>query len=361
MTDPQPKSANRMRFSLRTGLIFFFLLSAIFAVAAHLHHDILKRCAINTWLIDHSEPLYSASSWKKGIVCTHAPDGELTQWTRFVRAYVHSEYGRKFDFLTFYGDPMKEEPDIDLSLLFGAKTVRLKDPTMPNTVMLALAARGMTELHIETRSKFSGEMPPSYRKQRPAADLEKLTWEGGQVPLELGEMIAKSPKLTKLSLTSVAAEAFPHICRVENLEEVALGWSGRGAVAPGKLPSEEEHRLLHEGFAELAKRTRLTRISILGRCAVSPADIREFCESSNVRELTFRWTELAPEALKELARLPHLETLDLNEPHLTDEHLQHLTTSKSLKLVRIAPGPKNSAEGILELDRRMPHCDVQRY
>lgn len=361
MTDPQPKSANRLRFSLRTGLVFFFLLSGLFAVAAHLHHDILKRCAVNTWLVEHSEPLYSALSWKKGIVCTHAPDGELTQWTRFVRSYVHPEYGRKFDFLTFYGDPMKEQPDLDLSLLFGAKTVHLHDPKMPNTVMLALAARGMTELRIETHSKFTGEVPPSYEKQRPAVDLEKLTWEGGQVPRELGEMIAKSPKLTKLSLTSVAAEAFPPICRVENLEELALGWSGRGAVAPGKLPSEDEHRLLHEGFAELAKRPRLTRLTILGRCAVSPADIREFCETSNVRELTIRWTELAPNALQELARLLHLETLDLNEPHLTDEHLQSLAASKSLKLIRIAPGPKNSAEGILELDRRMSNCEVQRY
>ena len=296
---------------------------------------------------------------QKRVECTHAPDGELSQWARFVRTYIHREYGRKFDFLTFHGDPMKEQPDLDLSLLFGAKTVRLHDPTMPNTVMLALAARGMTELQIETRTKLSGEMPPSYQKQRPAADLEKLTWEGGFVPREFGEMIAKSQRLTKLSLTSVSAEAFPHICRVQNLEELALGWSGFGAVAPGKLPIEEEHRLLHEGFAELAKRSRLTRISILGRCAVAAEDIREFCKTSNVRELTIRWTELTPEALKELARLPHLETLDLNEPHLTDEHLQSLAASKSLKLIRIAPGPKNSAEGILELNRRMPHCDVQ--
>ena len=61
MTDPQPKSASRLRFSLRTGLVFFFLLSGAFAVTAHLHHDILKRCAVNTWLIQQRDE--NAGSW----------------------------------------------------------------------------------------------------------------------------------------------------------------------------------------------------------------------------------------------------------------------------------------------------------
>ncbi|MBX3464375.1 MAG: hypothetical protein KF830_14495, partial [Planctomycetes bacterium] len=119
MTDPQPNSENRLRFSLRTGLVFFFLLSGAFAVAAHLHHDILKRCAVNTWVTQRSK----GQKFSNGRY-TYAPDDELSQWTRFVRTYVHPEYGRKFDFLTFHGDPMKEQPDLDLSLLFGAKTVR---------------------------------------------------------------------------------------------------------------------------------------------------------------------------------------------------------------------------------------------
>jgi hypothetical protein len=74
-----------------------------------------------------------------------------------------------------------------------------------------------------------------------------------------------------------------------------------------------------------------------------------------------QWTELNPECIKELARLPNLEEIDIHESHVGDNHLLWLADSKSLKKIRVAISPKNSGSGMLELRKKLPECEITRY
>lgn len=158
--------------------------------------------------------------------------------------------------------------------------------------------------------------------------------------------VAKLPGLTGLYLreSRVTNAGLRHLGPLHSLEELALGggWitdAGLAHLAP--LPRLRYLLLQGDGFSDRAfvhlKNVPSLRIGHFGHLPqITDAGLVHLANCSQMQDLSFHWSEnITNEGVRQLARLPHLQSLDVRRSQVTDEGLVHLRGVETLEALEL--------------------------
>ena len=76
-----------------------------------------------------------------------------------------------------------------------------------------------------------------------------------------------------------------------------------------------------------------------------------------VTDLSFRWTKITDEGLKEVAKLPKLKRLYLHDTQITDAGFMELTQVKTLIWVGVND-TKVTTAGVADFQKALPKCSI---
>lgn len=355
-----PRTPSRFRqFSLRTAAILFLFLTIAFGLAGRWIHDVRQRGEEQLRLVNRCK-VRSKQSLVFGDVI-YAPEAKVDRFTTLVRRWVHPEYARRFSWIRVSGPFLEAAPPISLSRLFGADDVQILMSTRDGNLTLeAFQIPEVKHLAIGymAREEVTGSWKWSMVSQ--ATELETLSLSDKHANNDLLARVADLPALEKLSVENCRPSALIALASIRNLNELHL--SLQLSDTPGRPLSSEQAKIagrdLQEAFDELANREKFTSLRITGHFPANQSTLIRFCAKSPLRELTLHKVQTDPAWLCEIAKLPALQVLEIDDPLLTDDDLSLFASAKSLKSILV--GPNISGDAILKLREKLPNCQVFR-
>lgn len=108
------------RFSLRTALALFLILSVSLGFLARWYHQVRERGDAQDWLIEHSD--HSSSNWRSSSMHCLMKKETQTPWTTsLIRKWVHPEYDVKFETISVGRESIKNEFVSRIEKMFGVE------------------------------------------------------------------------------------------------------------------------------------------------------------------------------------------------------------------------------------------------
>lgn len=264
-----------------------------------------------------------------------------------------------------------ERNDCDLLLL--KESERDPDAVMKKYRNLEFSEEGfkyfakMTKLRVLTLSDCTVE--DSWLVHLEKLPLQELTLAGSEITGKAGDSLAKLqglrfldvsrckfdnegvkkivalPDLLLLSIsdTDVTDECSRDVAKMNNLLELkAVGTQMTGASLR-YLAATPKLRALH--YAENKN--------------ISVRDAAELKNCKSLEELYLKRTGIKDDAVKELAQCQRLSTLGLEGDPITDASLVDLARAKSLTNLRLQGCTKITQEGVNNLRKQLPKCNIQ--
>lgn len=366
------KLLSMRRFSLRTFLILVLLLGCGFGILARWHRTVIipgdaqlriqARSGNRPKLISNPPRQISVTF---GV--SHTPDHNSSWLKPFLRKWIHSEYDRRFDRVSFLGVCVD---DLELAKDFASSNgVREAwfdvERVTPDFAAEFFRTQGIRELHFQSIPADPRESELLFRSVLQSRSLESISLDGSFLCEEAAIEIAKLPKLNKLKLDSCTPETLCQFANCNSLQSLSIrslrsnANDFRATDESEEMFAERARRCLQKFLAEVSNSPNLKTLGIGGTLGITPNDLHDFCANSQVENLGLSDPSWSPECLAEIARLPRLESLRLCDLNLKDEHLTMLHQARSLKSLTI--GPNVSPEAIKALRAALPNCKVGHY
>lgn len=369
------------RFSMRTGLVFFLVLGTGLGLAARWIREVRERGEAQRALLDM--PTNATKRSRSRVAITYAPESRRNWFVRSVRYWVHPEYDRQIDRLSFVGDDFDDSTAVNVSRVFAVDTLSVLGDTSEMWMSTAMTASSLKSVSLngpiwDPISDFQLDRIP------PATELQQLhIVSTAPIREEFIEWLCRAPKLNKIDISEIPMESLPHFTKARSVVEFSLDMHQVSYLHPMRLkprPSSRKSDILRllnglpsqkplaqpmnddwrgnllQLLVGLADCEQLTRLR-LSSAVLEEADLlREFCRRSKVQHLQVVSCNLSPESLREIAKLKNLRTLDLSYTPLELDHLETLMTMKSLREIDgLWYGDEDGEE---QLAAALPHCKI---
>ncbi len=349
-------------FSLRTGLILFVVLGVGFGLAGRWIQDVRER----------GEAQLRLAEWRNvnkigslQVFARYSNTDQPSWVTSKIRQYVHPEYQRSFESLTYEGPTLDSAIAMDAKRSFGIRTMHLNCFNInPHDAAVLFQAPSLKELVVQSHFSGDGSMGDALLHLKGAKELENLSVHCF-LPDRSGEVVRELPRLTEVRVSSCTPECIAILAGNRTLQKLHIGSIRHSendfrAVEPSAEEfAERSRRAMKQAFKALGDNPNLRSLSIQGQIHVAPEALKAFCRTSQVSSVNLQFPQIAPQCLEEFAKLGNLTSLSLYELSINDEHLASLSNAKKLKQLVI--GPNVSADAIFALREELPNCKISRY
>lgn len=157
-------------------------------------------------------------------------------------------------------------------------------------------------------------------------------------------------------LTALPALATARLSEIHGLDDAALVHLGKIRTLTHLELGDAQ--ITGEGLARLTKLENLTHLNVAFARQLGDAGIPHLSRMRRLEFLVISGTQITDAGLAELAELPRLSEIRIKATPITDAGLLHLRRHRSLKTVRIDGKGKITPDGIAELRKHLPDCQI---
>lgn len=170
-----------------------------------------------------------------------------------------------------------------------------------------------------------------------------------ELPADEYRYLTSLPALEKLNFmeNGLSDAALIHIGKIETLTTLTFG----------------DHLITDAGLKHLANLKKLTHLNLCwpdtkNGGSITDKGLDEIAKLTSLETLDLRATQVTDAGLGKLRSLPKLKTLELGNTPITDQGLVALQSIKSLKRVNLLNCKGVTAQGISDLKKALPDCQV---
>lgn len=318
------KLLNLRRFSLRTGLIAFILIGVGMGVLGRWVQDVRRRGAAQRRVIGECGTTTAAMNWGSLLPSSPTflkePETNIHWLTSQIRHWVDAEYDQRCSTLVINERFLKSASlREDLASLFPVKLVNVEGIVTPQQLAVIFKIPGLKQIHLTCVIDGDWEATDC-SAARKARNLELIDFEDNVLPDNLASELSQLPRLKIVRNALCSIDGLESLSKVPSLTELDLS---AGATAqfqdnsPSNSDEEAAKQRLHaqavKAFSQLAQRKSLNVLSLRMPLYLGPEDLKSFCESSPIVELTLTEAHLKPGCRKEIRKLKNLKASMLKE------------------------------------------------
>ncbi|MGV3723859.1 MAG: hypothetical protein ACO1SX_23425 [Actinomycetota bacterium] len=157
-------------------------------------------------------------------------------------------------------------------------------------------------------------------------------------------------------LTALPALATARLSEIHGLNDAALAHLGKIRTLTHLELGDAQ--ITGEGLAHLSELENLTHLNVAFARKVGDAGIPHLGRLRKLELLVLSGTQITDAGLASLSELPRLAEIRIKATPITDVGLIHLRRHRSLKLMKIDNKGKVTPNGIAELRKVLPECQV---
>ena len=217
------------RFSLRTFLFLVLLLGCGFGILARWHRTVIipGNAQLRIQAKSGNRPkLISNPPGQISVTfgVSYLPDQDLVWLAPTLRKWVHSEYDRRFDKVSFLGvcvDDLELAKDFALSNGFDSVWFDV-ERVSPEFAAEFFRTQGIRELHLQSTPAASQESELFFRSASQSNSLESISLGSGFLCEEAAIEIAKLPNLKEFQMDSCTPEMLCRLTDCTSLESLSI-------------------------------------------------------------------------------------------------------------------------------------------